>query len=230
MKRFVLLTALCTAGVAFAQVNVGPKTLTMGGTKYRRIDAPKVAMGYVVLKKGSKVDFERVTDACSTAIPKGSPHSISVSKEQESEFSGSYKGFSGSATVKAFREAKLQLAELQLREKAWANCVNSKPQLLNDLRKAEDAGNLRVVTYVWLVVTAEESNGLQTAISANADLNVAGNGMSASVATAANRTVTVSAPAGATYAYELSSVRWSGGKKDERTVEGLSIDKVDALY
>ncbi len=230
MNRFVLLTALCTAGVASAQVNVGPKTLTMGSTKFRRIDAPKVALGYVVLKKGSKVDFERVTDACSTAIPKSAPHSINVTKAQESEFSGSYKGFSGSATVKAFREAKLQLAELQLRERAWRSCVNSKPQLLKDLRNAEAAGNLRVVTYVWLVVTAEESNGLQSAISANVDLTIAGNGLSASVASAANRTVTVSAPAGATYAYELSSVRWSGGKKDERTVEGLDLDKVDALY
>ncbi|MEM7167320.1 MAG: hypothetical protein AAF581_17800 [Planctomycetota bacterium] len=237
LAAIVLLGGLTSVEAQGSNTKVTKNMLKVNGVKYRREkaeDAKVASMGVMRTPIGGVFHFEHKRNAPKAVeVPLETPVILELRQLKTSDVAGmgSVKVLgtgevSASAFAQGMRSGQYVLAKLKTKTAKYKDRINRNNRFLGQIRDQKPKDKVRIVTAVWVVISADFSSQMQAGISANASFKIAGNKLEFGGAARGSTATSVSWGQGTVFAYEVSKVTWT---KKRAKIADLRADLVGML-
>lgn len=229
----MLFTGLCgTASIAVAKDGkITKRAFYYGNYKFWRagaVNAPRIG-SYGKKKRSTGIDIHHAvpTSSVSGKIKQSGVYSIS-SKElkrwRASVDNLQYADVNGSGSVGQARSknVKLKLVYLTIDNSPLIKALNKNSKAKKFMKK----NNSRVVSSVWIVVSARVAQTLRTAGSLSVSYKGKNMSIKASGGGSSSSQSTVNIPSGAVFAYMIDKAKWNKKRRKKTTIRALEDDQV----
>lgn len=235
--------AICLAGVflfsgaepvraAGGTTKVASNMLLVNGVKYRRKkaeDATLASLGVMRTPLGAVFNFEHKRDAPPRIdVPIETPGFVAIT--QSTSVEANEKGnvnvlgigeVGSSKFYKGLKSGDYKLMKIKVKPAQYKDRINKDKAFLSQIRDQKPHDKVRIVTAVWLVVSAEMASKVQMGINDNAKFSIKGITFTVDWSAKSTQDLEVSYSPGSIFAYEVSKVDWSRGRDK---IDDLKVD------